>query len=269
MAYQYDDNHSYGAEESAGYSNSAANVIAAGGASLGSSVAIGPQSFEGYVAQEPGPIDIASIQLPPPNMACYQEPPQPRPEVKFFKVDEAPVTKSITQNFNTSKTVVKENTIHTQHIKNVIINVTRNHWHTQRVVVKDTNYHHYLINNVIKVADVHHQKIEQVRGESKNFNDYKQTQRVEAAECVRGQDSVGQISGGAAALTSADESAVASLVASAGNASSAKTTTTTTAFGTGSSQAYTASSGASYGANYGSSGSQGYSYGNGQQQNYY
>jgi hypothetical protein len=190
------------------------NQAAGAGLSVGGA-ATAPQSFDGYTSQEPPAFDVASIQLPPPNMACYQEPPAPRSEVKYLRVEEPPVTKTITQNFNTSKTVVKENVIHHQHVKNVIINVNRNHWHTQRVVVKDNNYHHYLINNVIKVADIHHQKIEQVRGESKTFNDYKQTQRVEPAECVRSNDSASAPVG----LSSADEGAVASIVAGGSSAS--------------------------------------------------
>ena len=190
----------------------------AGSGAIGGVVAINATSFEGYTPQEPPAIDISAIQLPAPNLACYQEPPQPRPEVKFFKVDEPTVQKTITQNFNTSKTVVKENVIHTQHVKNVIINVTRNHWHTQRIVLKDNNYHHYLINNIVRVADVHHQKLETVKGESKNFSDYKQTQRVEAAECVRGQDTGAnaiQVQGGSASLSNSDEGAIASIIAGA------------------------------------------------------
>lgn len=208
MAYNYDyEDNSRG--EAQQYAAASASASAA------SSLATAPQSFEGYNPQEPPALDISNIQLPPPNMACYQEPPSPKSEVKYFKVDEPTVTKTITQNFNSAKTVVKENVIHHQHVKNVIINVNRNHWHTQRVVVKDNNYHHYLINNVIKVADIHHQKIEQVRGESKTFNDYKQTQRVEPAECVRSNDSATAPVG----LSSADEGAVASIVAGGSSAS--------------------------------------------------
>ena len=145
-------------------------------------------SFEGYAPQEPAPIDITSLQLPPPNMNCYQEPPTPQGETKILRHEEAPVTKTIVQNFNSLKTVVKENTIHHQHNKTVVTNVNRNHWHTQRIVVKDNHFHHHLTNNVIKVADIHHQKIEQVRGESKTINDYKQTQRIEPAQCLREND---------------------------------------------------------------------------------
>ena len=167
------------------------------GASSGS-VALGipqptaPASFEDYSPREPAPFDISSLQLPGPNMQCYQEPPAPKGEVKFFQVIEPEVKKSVTLNFNTCRVVTKENTIHHQHIKNVIINVNRNHWHTQRVVLKDNHYHHHLINNIIKVTDIHHQKIEQVRGESKNFTDYKQTQLVEPATCLKEGQSIVQ-----------------------------------------------------------------------------
>jgi hypothetical protein len=138
---------------------------------------------EGYSPAEPNP--IVNLQLPPPNLSCYQEPPIPRGEIKYIHHDEPTITKTITQNFNALKTVIKENTIHHQHSKTVITNVNRNHWHTQRVVVKDNHFHHHLVNNVIKVSDVHHQKIEQVRGEGKTFNDFKQTQRVEGPLCLR------------------------------------------------------------------------------------
>ena len=140
-----------------------------------------PQPLEGYSLEEP---KLASIVLPPPNFNCYQEPPTPQGEIRYVKHEEPTITKTIVQNFNSMKTVVKENNIHHQHNKTVVTNVNRNHWHTQRIVVKDNHFHHHLTNNVIKVADIHHQKIEQVRGESKTINDYKQTQRVEAPNCI-------------------------------------------------------------------------------------
>ena len=129
-----------------------------------------------------------AVALPPPNYACYQEPPEPKGETRWLKYNEPTITKTIEQNFNTLKTSVKENNIHHQHNRTVIQNVNRNHWHTQRVIVKDNNFHHYLTNNVIRVNDIHHQKIEQVRGEGKTFNDFKQTQRVEPAQCQRNGD---------------------------------------------------------------------------------
>jgi len=61
-----------------------------------------------------------------------------------------------------------------------------------------------LINNLVRVSDVHHQKIEQVRGEGKTSNDYKQTQRVENSGCTRAQggDNIATIGGDSSAAVS-------------------------------------------------------------------
>lgn len=142
-----------------------------------------PMSFDDYKPTEPGPIDISKLILPPPNMQCYVEPIVPKGKVVYLRHVEPTIQRTVTLNFNTVKTVVRENIVHHQHNKTVITNVNRNHWHTQRIVVKDNNYHHYLINNVVRINDIHHQKVEQVRGEGKSFNDFKQTQRIEAAKC--------------------------------------------------------------------------------------
>lgn len=150
-------------------------------------VEIPPLSFDDYTSQEPEEIDISKLQLPPPNVSCYQEPPAPKGECRYFKCQEETVHKTITQHFNTCSQVVKENTNHFNHVKTVNIHLNRNHWHTQRVLVKDNNYHHYLINNVVRVKDIHHQKVEQVRGTGVNKCDFKQTQSIEPAQCVMDQ----------------------------------------------------------------------------------
>ena len=75
-----------------------------------------------------------AVALPPPNYACYQEPPEPRGETRWLKYNEPTITKTIEQNFNTLKTSVKENNIHHQHNRTVIQNVNRNHFHTHRII---------------------------------------------------------------------------------------------------------------------------------------
>lgn len=150
-------------------------------AGLDSSYGSGHQNlskFSDYSRYEHPEIDVLGLQLPPPNMDCYHEPPAPQSETKFCKYNPETVNKTVTQNFHTCKSVVKENNIHHDHVKNVCIKVNRNHFHTQRVVVKDNHFHHHLTNNIIKVNDIHHQKIEEVRGQGKLCRDYKQTQRI-------------------------------------------------------------------------------------------
>ena len=153
-------------------------------------IVMSQMSFEGFTPNKPAPFSIESLNLPPPNANCYQEPPAPKGETKYVMIKEAPVFKTINQNFFSTNTTVKENVIHYNHVKDVIITLNRNHWHTQRIVVKDTNYHHYLINNVIKIKDIHHQKIETTNGESRNISDYKQVNRIEQPVCQQTVDEI-------------------------------------------------------------------------------
>ena len=138
----------------------------------------------GYSTNEPAPPTPA---LPGFNGQCVIPPPVPRPWSRWITYDDIVINREKQEQYATCKTFVIENNIHHQHNKTVITNVNRNHWHTQRVVVKDNHFHHHLTNNVVKVNDIHHQKIEQVKGEGKTFNDFKQTQRIEGAQCINDQ----------------------------------------------------------------------------------
>lgn len=192
-------------------------------------------SFDDFKPQEPPLLDISTLVLPPPNYSCYVEPPIAPGSVQYVRHPEQTITRCVTLNFNTVKTVIKENIVHHQHQQTVVTNVNRNHWHTQRVVVQDNNYHHYLINNVVKINDIHHQKIEHVRGESKTFKDYKQTQQVEAANCDFTDkdakivdsfvDERGSKSGAAASSQSGSVSTLQSLIGQASSQSAGQSTT--------------------------------------------
>ena len=148
-------------------------------------------SLSGYSQQASSGFDLSSVQLPPPNMSCFQPASVGKGETRYLVTNEPPVYKTIELNYNLTKTVVKENTIHHQHNRNVYYNVNRNYNHLIRVVNNNNNYHHHLTNNIIRVNDIHHQRVEQVAGGSRNFNDYKQTQRIESGGCTRGDGSCG------------------------------------------------------------------------------
>lgn len=137
--------------------------------------------FKDFSPKKPAPLDF--VNVPPANNDCYQQPVSKQPVTRYFIVREPPVVKTITQNFYSTNNVVKENVTHYKHVKDVIINVNRNHWHTQRVQVNDKTYHHYLINNIVRVNDIHHQKVEKVNGEKSTQSDYKQTHQIETATC--------------------------------------------------------------------------------------
>ena len=143
----------------------------------------------GYRQQDSQGFDLSSVQLPPPNMSCFRPAAVGKGETRYLVTNEPPVYKNIELNYNLTKTIVKENIIHHQHNRNVYYNVNRNYNHLIRVVNNNNNYHHHLINNVIRVNDIHNQRIEQVPGGTKNFNDYKQTQRIESGGCSRGDGS--------------------------------------------------------------------------------
>jgi Fe2+ or Zn2+ uptake regulation protein len=143
--------------------------------------------YDSGASQGQGNFDLSGIQLPAPNMSCYQPGGAGQGQTRYQRHDEPTIYKNIEQNFNMSRTVYRDNTVHHQHNRNVVYNVNRNYNHTVRVVNRDNNYHHYLTNNIVRVNDIHNERIEQVAGESRNHNDYKQTQRVENGGCRRGQ----------------------------------------------------------------------------------
>jgi ribosomal protein S17 len=232
----YRNNNGYDADDSYGSSVAAAasNAQYSSAGSQGQA-----QSYDGYSPNEPGPFDLNSIQLPAPNAGCYQPPGDLKGQVKYVKHDDQNETKSVEQNLSDVKEVVRENVVHHQHNKNVLINVNRNHNHLIKVVNRDHNLHHHLINNIVRVNDIHRQKIEEVRGEGRTSKDYKQTHRVEAGGCKRADD--GGSSAAYAAASSDDSGSAGAVAAAAWQAQSS-----------GASAAYGQQ--ASYGANYGSSG---------------
>ena len=83
------------------------------------------------------------------------------------------------------QTVVRENNNYTTFNKDVITTVNRNHLHTQRIVTNENQHNTYITNNITRVNDIHRQRIENLKGETRNFRDFKATQRVEAAGCSR------------------------------------------------------------------------------------
>jgi len=89
------------------------------------------------------------------------------------------------QNFNDVRTAVRENNTHVQRNKTQITQVNRNHNHLLRIVTNENNFEHNLTNKIVRVADTHRQRIENVKGETRNFKDFKQTQKVENQGCRR------------------------------------------------------------------------------------
>ena len=200
---------SYGSSVAAAASN--AQYASAGSAGQ-------PQSYDGYSPNEPGPFDLNSIQLPAPNASCYSPPGDMKGQVRYVKHDDQNETKTVEQNLSDVKEIVRENVIHHQHSKNVIINVNRNYNHLIKVVNRDHNLHHHLINNIVRVNDTHRQKIEEVRGEGRTSTDYKQTHRVEAGGCKRADDGGSSIAYAAAAP--ADSGSASTVTAAAWQAQS-------------------------------------------------
>ena len=83
------------------------------------------------------------------------------------------------------QTIVRENNNYRQFNKTIVTQVNRNHLHTQRIVDNQNQYNTYITDNVVKVNDIHRQRIENVPGEKRVFNSFKQSQRVEPARCLR------------------------------------------------------------------------------------
>ena len=136
------------------------------------------------------PADVPLPALPPVNACCYAPPAVP-PGVTTNKVVELPTEQRVIEtNDADEQTVVRENNNYTTFNKTVVTTVNRNHLHTQRVVTNENNYNTYVTNNVVKVNDIHRQRVENVKGETRVFNDFKQTQQVEPARCLRAADGV-------------------------------------------------------------------------------
>lgn len=126
--------------------------------------------------------------LPPFDYSCYQVPIVPPGVTRRFVVDEPATVRNLETNDYDVQTVVRENNNHTYLNKTIVTQVNRNHLHTQRIITNENNYETYVTNHVIRVQDIHRQRVENVPGERRVFNSYKQSQRVEPAKCLRAVD---------------------------------------------------------------------------------
>ena len=126
--------------------------------------------------------------LPAVNASCYSSPPV-EPGVTTYRKVKLPTEYRLAEtNDETNETIVRENNNYTEFNKKVVTTVNRNHLHKQRVVTNENNYNTYITNKVTKVNDIHRQRVEQVQGERREINDYKQSQVVEPARCLRAAD---------------------------------------------------------------------------------
>jgi hypothetical protein len=148
-------------------------------------VAAAPAALQQWADYSPENIDLPFPELPAPDYKCYAPPQVPPGQTRYLKVDEAAQLKNLEQNFNDVRTAIRENNTHLQRNKTQITNINRNHNHLLRIVTNENNFEHNLTNKIVRVADTHRQKIENVKGETRNFKDFKQTQRVEAQGCRR------------------------------------------------------------------------------------
>ena len=154
------------------------------------------------IAASPAPVAVAAVApaaavavealpaLPPVNASCYAPPPV-APGVNTSRQVQLPTEERIVEtNDADEQTVVRENNNYTTFNKTVVTTVNRNHLHTQRVITNENNYNTYVTNKVVKVNDIHRQQVENVKGETRVINDYKQSQVVEPAKCLRAVDGV-------------------------------------------------------------------------------
>ena len=141
------------------------------------------------VAAAPCAVAVAPA-LPPVNGLCYAPPPV-APGINTAKQVQLPTELRVVETNDADlQTVVRDNNHHTQFNKTVVTQVNRNHLHTQRVVTNENFHNLYVPNNVTKVNDIHRQRVEHVPGEKRVFNQARQTQVVEPAQCLRAADGV-------------------------------------------------------------------------------
>jgi hypothetical protein len=144
--------------------------------------AVNLQQWSDY---SPEPVQLGLPALPAPDYRCYAPPQVPPGQTRFLKVDEPTGVKNLEQNFSDVRTAVRENNTHLQRNKTFVTNINRNHNHLLRIVTNENNYEHNLVNKIVRVGDTHRQRIENVKGETRNFRDFKQTQRLENLGCRR------------------------------------------------------------------------------------
>ena len=147
-------------------------------------VAVAAAPAVAAVAAAPA-VAVAAPALPPVNGLCYAPPPV-APGVNTANVVQLPDELRVVETQDADlQTIVRENNNSTTFNKTVVTQVNRNHLHTQRIVTNENQLNTYVTNNVVKVNDIHSQRIEAVPGERRVFNDFKATQVVEPAQCLR------------------------------------------------------------------------------------
>jgi hypothetical protein len=143
------------------------------------------------VAVAAAPVQQAELPLPAlpaVNASCYA-PPAVAPGVNTTQVVQLPTEQRLVETNDADlQTIVRENNNSTTYNKTIVTTVNRNHTHTQRIVDNHNQYNTYITNNVVKVNDIHRQRVENVQGERRVFNSYKQSQQVEPARCLRAAD---------------------------------------------------------------------------------
>ena len=137
-------------------------------------------------------VAVAAVEalpaLPPVNASCYAPPPV-APGVNTSNSVQLPTEERVVETNDADvQTVVRENNNYTTLNKTAITTVNRNHLHTQRVITNENQHNTYITNKVVKVNDIHRQRVENVQGETRVSNQYKQTQVVEPARCLRAAD---------------------------------------------------------------------------------
>ena len=142
-----------------------------------------------YIAAAPAvQAEFALPVLSGVNASCYA-PPAVAPGLNTANVVQLPTEYREVNTFDEDlQTVVRENNNYTTYNKTIVTTVNRNHLHTQRIVDNQNQYNTYVTNNVVKVNDIHRQRVENVKGETRVINNYKQTQTVEPARCLRAAD---------------------------------------------------------------------------------
>ena len=92
--------------------------------------------------------------------------------------------RDINLEYHDTRDVLRENNNFNRLDKTIVTNVNRHHYHTLRVIDNTNNYNTHVTNHIIKVNDIHHQRTENVQGETREFNDVKETQTVEQPRCI-------------------------------------------------------------------------------------
>ena len=134
------------------------------------------------------PAELPLPALPPVNASCYA-PPAVAPGLNTANQVQLPTEQRLVETNDADlQTIVRENNNYTTLNKLIVTTVNRNHLHTQRIVDNQNQYNTYITNNVVKVNDIHRQRIENVAGERRVFNSFKQSQQVEPAQCLRAAD---------------------------------------------------------------------------------